>query len=374
MYDILPRLSSRVPVAELGVWPTPVDRLGDLARAIGREPDVVYVKRDDLTSPVYGGNKVRTLEVLFGLAKSRGARRVYSTGAFGSNHCVAAALHAPRVGLEPCCLLFPQPYSAAAIENVRVSAEKCATFVALPHWSSLPFGIAWTHFAERRRGERSFVMVPGGATPEGAVGYVAAAFELARQVARAELPKPDRVVIGVGSTCTSAGLLVGFTLAARLGIGFTDTRGRPTPPHLVSVRVTPWPVTSAFRIVGLAVRTSRLLSALTGDATLTLEARDLRSRLSVDGRFLGRGYGHPSETGLRAIRTFHDVGGPELDTTYGGKSAACFLDILARRIPGVTLYWATKSTAPLPEVVASDKWPRKVRTWVARAERELTSK
>jgi len=348
--------------------------LGELARAIGREPDVVYVKRDDLTSPVYGGNKVRTLEVLFGLAKGRGATRIYSTGAFGSNHSVAAALHARRVGLEPCCLLFPQPHSVAALENLRVSAEKCARFVAVPHWSALPFGIAWVHFAERRRGERPFIMVPGGATPEGAVGYVTAGFELARQVARAELPKPDRVVIGVGSTCTSAGLLVGFTLAARLGIGFIDARGRPAPPDLVSVRVTPWPVTSALRIVGLAVRTSRLLSAITGDPTLALDGRELQSRLSVDGRFLGRGYGHPTEAGLRAIRTFRDAGGPELDTTYSAKSAACFIDILSRRVPGVTLYWATKSTAPLPEIGVSEKWPRSVRAWIGRAERQLKSR
>jgi len=179
------------------------------------------------------------------------------------------------------------------------------------------------------------------------------------------------VVVGVGSTCTSAGLLVGFTLAARLGIGFTDARGRPAPPDLLSVRVTPWPVTSAFRIVGLAVRTSRLLSALTGDPTMALDARELRSRLTVDGRFLGRGYGHTTESGLRAIRTFHDAGGPELDTTYSAKSAACFLDILTRRVPGVTLYWATKSTAPLPVASVSERWPRSVRAWITRAERVL---
>lgn len=360
-----------MPVVELGVWPTPVERLGEVARVIGRESDVAYVKRDDRSSPVYGGNKVRTLEFLFGLAKSRGARRIYSTGAFGSNHSVAAALHAPRAGLEPGCILFPQPISGAALENLRVNASRCARFVALPHWSALPFGVAWTRYTDGRRGEPSFVMVPGGAIPEGALGYVAAAFELAWQVARSELPRPDRVVIGVGSTCTSAGLLVGFALAARLGIGFVDAAGRPAPPELVSVRVTPWPITAAFRIVGLAERTSRLLSRLAGDPNLLLDPRELRSRLIVDGQFLGAGYGEVTDAGLRAIQVFKDTGGPALDTTYSAKSAASFLDILTRRLPGKSLYWATKSTAPLPDAAVPATVPRRVRAWALRAEREF---
>lgn len=314
---------------------------------------------------------MRTLEFLFGLAKRRGARRIYSTGAFGSNHCVAAALHAPRAELEPACVLFPQPISVAALENARVSAARCAAFIALPHWSALPVGIARARFVERRRDERPYIMVPGGAIPEGALGYVAAAFEVACQVARAELPRPDRVVVGVGSTCTSAGLLVGFALAARLGIGFVDGAGRPAPPELVSVRVTPWPVTAAFRIVGLAVRTSRLIAQLAGDSSLALDSRTLAARLGVDGRFLGRGYGYATAAGLDAIRVFRDAGGPELDTTYSGKSAACFLDILRRGARGTTLYWATKSTAPLPEVTVSERVPFRIRRWIERAERTL---
>lgn len=98
---------------ELGDFPTRVDRV-----ALPRGE--LYVKRDDLSSPVYGGNKVRTLETLFGQALAEGATRIYSTGAFGSNHATATVLHAPRAGLEAGVILFPQPESAAALENLQV--------------------------------------------------------------------------------------------------------------------------------------------------------------------------------------------------------------------------------------------------------------
>ena len=64
---------------------------------------------------------------------------------------------------------------------------------------------------------------PGGATALGALGYVSAGLELAQQIARHELPVPRRVIVGVGSTCTSAGLLVGLALAGHLGRGPATT-------------------------------------------------------------------------------------------------------------------------------------------------------
>jgi D-cysteine desulfhydrase len=352
LHEIWPLLGSRVPAVALGDLPTPIEPLvletnGEPTPAAGAE---LFVKRDDLSSAVYGGNKVRTLEVLFGAALRAGASHVYATGAFGSNHAVATILHAKRAGLLPGALLFPQPLSQTAADNLVVSAAHASSFVALPHWSFLPFGMARLRV---RASTRAFVMVPGGATPLGALGYVAAAFELARQVQSGVLPLPERVVVGVGSTCTSAGLLAGMSLAARLGIGFVKN-GQEAPPRLVSVRVTPWPVTAAFRIVGLAVRATELLSTLTGDPSLRLGRALLGARLTVDGRFLGRGYGFGTEGGDRATALFAAAGGPPLDSTYSAKSAAYL--IAARQAPpapasGPILYWATKSSAPLPSSV-----------------------
>jgi D-cysteine desulfhydrase len=190
-------------------------------------------------------------------------------------------------------------------------------------------------------------MVPGGATPLGALGYVSAGLELGAQVRSGACPAPETVLVGVGSTCTSAGLLVGLTLAARLGLGFRSA------PELRSVRVSPWPVTARARIVRLAARTSALLALLTGDERLALGARELGARFSVDPGFLGAGYGLPTPAGDEATEIFAPFGLP-LDGTYSAKSAAGALSALRRGARGPLLYWATKSSAPLPEVGPSE--------------------
>jgi D-cysteine desulfhydrase len=374
LFELWPKLAERVPIAELGEFPTPVQSLEPVARALGHAEVPVFVKRDDISSSIYGGNKVRTLELLFGFARKRAATHIWSTGAFGSNHALATVLHAPRAGLAPGVLLFPQPVSWAALENLRVILGQRPEVRALWHWSSLPLGMFTTARRERARGRLPVIMEPGGATPEGALGYVSAALELAHQVARGELPAPKRVVIGVGSTCTSAGLLVGFFHAARLGIGFVDARGQPAPPELVSVRVTPWPVTSRYRIVGLAVRTARLLAELAGEPGLAVDRQALGGMLRVDGRYLGRGYGYATPDGTAAIALWQRKNLFALDSTYSAKAAAGLLDQIGQG-NGPLLFWSTKSTVPLPEVdrAALGDAPAGMQRWILRAERELAA-
>lgn len=351
-----------LPWADLGVFPTPITAL---PAGEGLPEQVGFVKRDDLSSDVYGGNKVRTLEVLFGAALAAGASSIVSTGAYGSNHAVATALHAPRVGLSPGAILFPQPRSWPALKNLRVTLAKCVRVRVLPHFSVLP----WAMWREARRHPTgsTVVMRPGGATPEGALGYVSAAFELAEQVRAGDLPAPSSIVVGIGSTCTTAGLLVGLKLAARLGIGFGSEL-----PELVAVRVTPWPVTSRWRILGLAERTSQLIARLAKDAGLRCRADELAGRLVVDAAFLGPGYGRPTPSGRESMKLWASFGLPPLDTTYSAKAAAGFL-VRARRSRAPLLFWSTKSSAPLPTISAAalEDQPGRVRRWIQAAEREL---
>lgn len=334
LLELLPRLASEVPFVALGRFPTPIERL-TFAEAPSHE---VFVKRDDVSASHYGGNKVRTLEVLFALALRDGFTRVVSTGAFGSNHAVATVLHAPRVGLTSGALLFPQPHSGCALENLERSASYANELVTLRHVTLLPTGM-WRW--RRRARSEAFVMPPGGATPWGALGYVSAALELAEQIRAGQLPTPERIVLPIGSTCTSAGLLVGLRVARRLGLAF-----REKLPEVHAVRVSPWPVTSPWRVALLAKHTSELLAHWSGESRFAFELRELRAGLRVDQRFLGPGYGRVTPSGLAAM-TQLGAFGRTLDTTYSAKAGAGLYRIACEQ-PGPSLLWATKSSAPLP--------------------------
>ncbi len=373
LFEAWPRLAGKVPRVPLGEFPTPVQSLDAVAREVGCATGRAWVKRDDVSSPRYGGNKVRVLEVLFGDAVRRGATHIYTTGAYGSNHAVAMLLHAPVASLESGVVLFAQPPSFAALENLRVTLTCRPVVHSLPHWSLLPLGVFLARRAARRRGDRPYVMMPGGATPLGALGYVSAAFELAAQVRAGALPVPRTIVVGVGSTCTTAGLLVGTLLAARRGFGFVGSGSLSAPPRIVSARVTPWPVTSRSMILRLAVRTARKLADLAEDDSLALGRDELGAQLEVEGRFLGRGYGYPTPSGLEALSAWHAAGAHELDTTYSAKSAAAVVARMKDGAPGPILFWSTKSTAPLPDPdpAALAAAPGRLRRWMDGAERGI---
>jgi D-cysteine desulfhydrase len=363
-----PRLEERLRLAELGAYPTPVEPLDPLARELGRGEGELYAKRDDRSSLVYGGNKVRTLEVLFGEALAIGAPRVIATGAYGSNHALATVLHAPRVGLSPGVALFPQPATKASVLGLAWTLANTTNIVDVFHWATLPFRIARLGLRARRPDERALVMMPGGATPLGALGYVLAAFELAAQVRAGELPAPRRIYVGVGSNATTAGLLLGLVLASKAGIGFTR------PPEVVAVRVTPWPVTSRLRILGLAERTARLLADRSGDRTAVVTPREIAPFLEVTGRYLGRGYARPTPEGLAAIDLFQKLGLFELDTTYSAKAVSAFIDAARdKHVEGPLLYWSTRSTAALPPVRPEQfsHAPERMKRWLKKAFGEL---
>jgi D-cysteine desulfhydrase len=361
----LPALDGRVPWAPLGDWPTPLDEL----RVDGRP---LWIKREGDSSTRYGGNKVRTLEAWFGHARARGARRIWSIGAYGSNHAIATVLHARAIGLDAGAILFPQPHSTWAAENAGALIASGAPLVRLRSVVEVPFVAA----AIARREPDSIMMPPGGATPIGALGAVSAALELAEQISQGVAPPPRTIVLPIGSTCTTAGLVAGFALASAVGAW------RWPIPIVHGVRVTPWPVTSRLVIAQLVAMTlARIarfggpdvplpsprfvldLHELTASPLLGLDLGARRSLL-VDRREIGGGYGKTTPRGLAALAVATPAW-PRLDGVYSGKAMAAALR-LHRNGVGPLMFWATKSTAvlPSPSADALRPAPKEIVRWL----------
>ena len=329
----------------LGQWPTPLT-------PVSVEDGTVWVKDEGVSNPLYGGNKIRTLEVWFGHARERGAKRIWSIGAYGSNHAIATVLHARAAGLDAGAILFPQPTSEWAIENCGAIVATGCPVVRLRSVAEVPIAA----IVVGRRERDSIVMPPGGATTIGAFGALSAAFELAEQIEAGCAPPPRRIVLAIGSTCTTAGLLAGFALAHAAGVW------RWPAPIIHGVRVTPWPVTSRLRIAEYAQRTLARAERL-GGPRVAIRLDELYARLVVDGRELGPGYGRVTERATAAMAAFR---GPRLDGVYSAKAAAALLR-LHRAGQGPLLFWSSKSTAvlPPPSIESLRAAPRALRKWLA---------
>src|SRR5262245_57377016 len=89
-----PELAERLPWLSLGNFPTRVEKIeGLLPKSVE-----LWVKRDDESGALYGGNKVRKLEFLLGAAKAAGCTRLATLGGTGSHHVLATARYGQAHG------------------------------------------------------------------------------------------------------------------------------------------------------------------------------------------------------------------------------------------------------------------------------------
>lgn len=311
LFDAFPRLRERMPRISLGDWPTPVQRLTRFGEQVGM-PNL-WIKREDLSLPDCGGNKTRGLEFLLAAALAHGAQSVLTFGAVGSFHVRATAVCAARVGLRTLAVLAHQPRAAYVRRNLAIAAAAGARLVParLPF---LPSAFMRQYVAARVRGERPYLVPPGGTSPAACVGQVNAALELKQQIDAGLLPEPDVLFVPLGSLGTAAGLALGLRLAG------LRTR-------MVGVVVfSRWYCTAA-RWARLARRTGRLLCRLDpGFPVLPIERREL----TVTCEGLGRGYACFTEAGIEVAWRMADREGLLLDGTYTAKTYAAALAFVRR--------------------------------------------
>lgn len=329
LFDAFPALRESVPFVPLADLPTPLEPMETLSAQVGAD---LWVKRDGLTHPEYGGNKIRKFEFIFGDLQRKGACVILTGGGLGSHHTLATAVLARQFGLQAVCSYYCQPIDEEVYRNLRLSAPLGID----AHFCGDYAGLAVSFFGQYirwwlRSRRQPYFVYPGAPGTLGTLGYVNAAFEIKGQLEAAGAPEPDALFVAVGSCGTFAGLLLGARLA-RLGC------------RIVGVRIIEEDVANRRKIARMVNRAARYLRRRDPSIPrITIGADEVEL---LDG-YLGGGYAHPTADALRAVRLVARTEDLPLETTYTGKAMAALLDRAARH-PGSRLLFLdtfTESTA-----------------------------
>ena len=305
IFQQYPHLSKRIPWLRLGKFPTPAHRLVRLGRALGF--DSLWIKRDDQSGPLGGGNKVRKLEYLLADAKAKGCATLFTVGATDSNHVRATVTYGKAAGFYTHCLLFNRSNTEALTDNFQAICAQADWVRRVPHRMILVTLYGYESLKQRLGIHRlRYFLVPGGSSPIGCLGYVNAAFELKAQIDAGLCPEPKLIFVALGTCGTMAGLIVGARLAG------LDAK-------IVGVRVVDWIMANAQSVARLARRTIQLIEA--GTESQCNERIDA-CEIEIWHRDFGRGYAIPTEAGLRAVEMVQDHEDIALETTYTGKAFA----------------------------------------------------
>lgn len=323
-YPVLARRLCKTSLADL---PTAVAEKS-MRTASGRQS--VSIKYDNLTGKLYGGNKVRKLEYILRRASDRHALRIATFGTVSSNHALATALYASRLGFGCTCFLSHQPKTASVPQVLNMHLKNETEIVRFG-------GNRASRVDTLRRcllGRRSWVIPMGGSSWLGAIGFVNAGLELADQINAGEIRQPDRIYVATGTMSTAAGLALGLALSEL-----------PTEVH--AVRVSPESICNSAGITRMISKTATLLHQM--DPAIPA---DLASRVHLIFResFFGDGYARSNSQTDRAISIARDELDLELEATYTGKAMAALLqDLEDSDMSGrPCLFWNTYSSQALP--------------------------
>ncbi|MEE4607568.1 MAG: pyridoxal-phosphate dependent enzyme [Desulfobacteraceae bacterium] len=319
LFQRFPALAEGIPWIGLGDLPTPVEAVPGLGG--GR----LWVKRDDLSSRRYGGNKVRKLEFALADARRLGKQTIVTLGGTGTHHGLATTIFAGTLGMQCRILTFRQPLTVQVRDNLRLLAHHGAE---LSDCRTMGRALLHYYLVERLRRPGAYFYFAGGSSPLGTLGFVDAAFELKAQIEAGQAPAPAVVFLAAGSNGTLAGLTLGLRLA---GIQARVLGVRVTP-----ARCGPFPACTPGEARRLMIAAWRLLKRHCPD----LSQMDVTAP-EMTGAYFGGGYGTPTAAGTRAAQAALETVGIDLEPTYTAKAFAAVLDYLENSRPGPVLYWHT---------------------------------
>jgi D-cysteine desulfhydrase len=328
-YPLLKKLS----YLSLGNFPTPIEKLEILGRRLGLNN--FYIKRDDLSGKIYGGNKVRKLEFLLAQALHKKAKTVLTFGCAGSNHCLATAIYAKQLGLKSIAMLIPQPNAEYVRKNLLGMAMAGIELYYCKDSREVKKNLPWQVTKKfLTSGRLPYIIPPGGSDILGTAGFVNAALELKEQVIKGEMPEPDYIYVSTGTMGTATGLALGLKAAG--------LRTKIMAVRVIGEEFFNWEkMKKLFRLTNYYLRKLDWSFPL-----FELKENDVQIRDS----FYGGQYAQFTKEGMTALQIMSELENIPLEGTYTGKTlAAVIQDSKSVTIKNkVILFWNTYNSRYLP--------------------------
>ncbi|MBW3541002.1 MAG: D-cysteine desulfhydrase family protein [Planctomycetes bacterium] len=301
----------RLPRFPLGHLPTPLEEAPRFSRKLGGPR--LFIKRDDCTGLVFGGNKTRHNEFLLGDALEKETQLFVWGAGVQSNNCRQTAAACARAGID-CHLVLGRGRPANGPDTVQGN-------LLLDHILGASYEIVDEPVGEdldrridegaaefRAAGRRVYAWDRHVVKPLAAVSYVLCLFEIVEQSRAAGIDPSAIYVCSAGST--GAGLALGAKVLD------LSTRVKSISPiH--------WPWDTQADMARIASETAALL-----DLKTQLE----RYEIDLSHEHIGAGYGIATPGCLEAIALLARTEAILLDPVYTGKALAGLIaDIRAGR-------------------------------------------
>jgi L-cysteate sulfo-lyase len=298
----------RVPLAHL---PTPFEEVPAFAEALGGRVRI-FIKRDDCTGLLLGGNKARHNEFLMGDALEQDCDMVVWGAKVQSNNCRQTAAACAKLGL-PCHL-----YLSRAGASTEPQGNLLLDFLVGAHveFTDAAIGPELDAYLEskavgfRASGHNPYVWDRKRVVPRAALSYVDCMAEIAEDLENEEVEAAAVYVSSAGGT--GAGVALGAHLL-----------GMAAKIRLICPMTWPW----------------NIPEALAADANAAAELLGVSDRLTAamidaDESHIGPGYGLPSKAGQEALHLLARTEAILLDPVYSAKAmAALIADIRSERYP-----------------------------------------
>ena len=300
--DQLRQAASKLPRVPLAHLPTPLEEVKRFARRL--KGPRVFIKRDDCTGMVMGGNKTRHNEFLLGEALKQNADCLVWGAGVQSNNCRQTAAACNKLGLECQLFLTRATHNDDIQGNLLLDhlMDAKITIIDTPMGPELDDLLLAKAKELRAAGRRPFVWDRITGRPIAAVSYALCLAEILDQ-ARALGVEPTHIY-SAAAGATGGGLAIGKAILGWPG------RVRLLCP----IR---WPWDTPTDLADVANQTATLL-----DLPHRLSAADIDVRID----YLGPKYGAVTPGGREAMDLLARTEGILLDPIYTAKAMAGLID------------------------------------------------